>query len=175
MRATCVSSNRFAAIVVVALCLSTPALLRAQQSRGRPAGEDTVPRLRFIPALGLHAGTPQKLSAAIGVGLGVEWQKSGRDHSRNVALFAEPGLSAGRASLAYVDNGRFGSGFGIAATALRTWKEPWTVKPNVTYVGGDVLVWPIVFMGPRIGVFRRIAGDPASKKWFVSLDLGIGL
>lgn len=168
------SSGRSAAVLVAMACLATPALVRAQLCRGC-VGEDTVPRVHVIPAIGIHAGTPQKLSGAIGVGLGVEWQKNGRDHSRNVALFAEPGLSAGRASLAYVDNGRFGSGFGVAATVLRTWKEPLTVKPNMTYAGGDILLWPIVFMGPRIGVFRRIAGDATSKKWFVSLDLGIGL
>ena len=58
---------------------------------------------------------------------------------------------------------------------LRTWKEPWMTKPNVTYAGGDILLWPIVFIGPRVGVFRRVAGDATAKKWFVSLDLGIGL
>jgi hypothetical protein len=168
------SSRCSAAVLVATACLAAPTLLRAQQCRGC-AGEDTVPRVHIIPAIGIHAGTPQKLSAAIGVGLGVEWQKNGHDHSRNVALFAEPGLSGGRASLAYVDNGKFGSGFGVAATVLRTWKEPLTVKPNMTYAGGDILLWPIVFMGPRIGVFRRIAGDATSRKWFVSLDLGIGL
>lgn len=168
------TSRCSAALLVATVCLSTPTVLRAQLCRGC-VGEDTVPRMHVIPAIGIHAGTPQKLSAAVGVGLGVEWQKDGRDHSRNIALFAEPGLSAGRASLAYVDNGRFGSGFGVAATVLRTWREPWTTKPNVTYAGGDVLLWPIVFMGPRIGAFRRIAGDPTSKKWFFSVDLGIGL
>src|SRR6266536_5844191 len=130
-RARMMSSKRSAALLVATACMSTPALLRGQQCRGC-VGEDTVPRMHIIPALGIHAGTPQKVSAAIGVGLGVEWTKDGHDHSRNVALFVEPGLSAGRASLAYVDNGKFGSGFGIAATVLRTWKEPWTVKPNMT-------------------------------------------
>jgi len=167
------SPRRSAMVVAAIACLSTPALLRGQQCRG--CVEDTLPHVHVIPALGIHAGTPQKVSAAVGLGLGVEWQKDGHDHSRNVALFAEPGLSAGRASLAYVDNGRFGSGFGVAATVLRTWKDPWTTKSNLTYVGGDVLLWPIVFMGPRIGVFRRVAGDPTSKKWFFSVDIGIGL
>jgi hypothetical protein len=163
-----------AAVLVATAGLAAPVLLGAQQCRGC-VGEDTVAHMHVIPALGIHAGTPQKVSAAVGIGLGVEWQKNGHDHSRNVALFAEPGLSGGRASLAYVDNGKFGSGFGVAATVLRTWKEPLTVKENMTYAGGDILLWPIVFMGPRIGVFRRIAGDATSKKWFVSLDFGIGL
>src|SRR4051812_7065067 len=91
------------------------------------SGEDTVRRSHILPALGVHAGTPQKISAALGLVLGEDWQQNGRDHSRNIALFAEPGLGAGRLSLAFVDHGygSFGSGFGIAATGLRTWKEPW--------------------------------------------------
>ena len=139
-------------------------------------GEDTIPRAHIFPALGVHVGTPQKASLALGVVLGEDWQKNGRDHSRNVALFAEPGLGAGRASLAYIDHGygAFGSGFGVAATVLRTWKDPWTVEKNVSYVGGDLILWPILFAGPRIGVFRVIGSPTASDKWFVSLDFGIG-
>jgi len=168
-------SRRSATVLVATACLAAPALLRAQRCTGCATGEDTIPHMHVIPALGVHVGAPQKVSAALGVGLGVDWQRNGRDHSRNVVLFAEPGLSAGRASVAYVDQGRFGSGFGVAATVLRTWEDPWIMKQNTTYVGGDVLLWPIVFMGPRIGVFRRITGEPSSKKWVFSLDIGIGL
>jgi len=155
---------------VLSILLLAPATARAQR------GEDTIPRGHILPALGLHVGTPQKASLALGVVLGEDWQKNGRDHSRNVALFAEPGLSAGRASLAYVDHGygAFGSGFGIAATVLRTWKEPWGVEKNMSYVGADFILWPILFMGPRIGVFRSVGNSALSDKWFVSFDFGIG-
>ena len=90
---------------------------------------------------------------------------------------AEPGLAAGRASLAYVEGGygHFGSGFGVAATLLRTWKDPLTAKPNMSYVGGEVLLWPIVFIGPRVGLFHTVSGNETNKRWFVSLDLGIAL
>jgi hypothetical protein len=153
------------------------AALSAAAAAAQRAGEDTVPRTHVVPALGLRVGTPQKVSAAVGVLLGEEWQKNGRDHSRNVALFAEPGLGAGRASLAYVDHGygSFGSGYGIAATVLRTWKEPWQLHPNVSYVGAEAILWPIVLTGPRIGVFRRVSGAPDAKRWFVSIDFGFGL
>jgi hypothetical protein len=153
------------------MLLTLPLAAGAQRS-----GEDTIPRTHVLPAVGLRVGTPQKASVAVGVLLGEEWQSNGRDHSRNVALFAEPGLSAGRASLAYVDHGygSFGSGFGIAATVLRTWKEPWQVQPNMTYAGGEVILWPIMLAGPRFGFFRRVSGTD-SKRWFVSLDFGFGL
>jgi hypothetical protein len=163
-------------LVSTTFALGALALAAAPLSAQR-AGEDTVPRAHIVPALGLRVGTPQKISAAVGVLLGEEWQKNGRDHSRNVALFAEPGLGAGRASLAYVDHGygSFGSGYGIAATVLRTWKDPWQLRPNVSYVGAEAILWPIVLTGPRIGVFRRVSGAPDTKRWFVSIDFGFGL
>ena len=141
------------------------------------APEDTARRTHVSPALGIHVGMPQKASVALGIVVGEEWQQDAHDHSRNIAVFAEPGLSGGRASVAYVDKGygSFGSGFGLAATALRTWKDPWGAKENVTYAGGEVILWPILFIGPRIGLFRSVAGTVGSKKWLVSIDFGIGL
>jgi hypothetical protein len=155
----------------ITFLLVVPATVRAQRV------EDTLPRTHIAPALGIHVGTPQKASAAIGVLLGVDWQKNGREHSRNVALFAEPGLGAGRASVAYVEHGygAFGSGYAFAATVLRTWKDPWIVKANGTYVGGEAILWPILFVGPRIGLLRGVSGPMAEKRWLVSVDFGIGL
>ncbi|MGH7616844.1 MAG: hypothetical protein ACREPM_06415 [Gemmatimonadaceae bacterium] len=153
------------------LLVALPAFAAAQR------GEDTLPRGHVVPAFGIHAGSPQKASAALGVLLGEDWQKNGRDHSRNVALFVEPGLGAGRISVAYVDHGygAFGSGYGIAGTVLRTWKDPWTVKPNITYAGAELILWPVLFVGPRIGLLHGVSGSMTEKRWLVSLDFGIGL
>lgn len=158
-------------VLLVAAAFAAPAALHAQR------GEDTIPRGHVVPAFGVRVGGPQKVSAAVGVLLGEDWQKNGRDHSRNVALFVEPGLGAGRASLAYVDHGYggFGSGFAIAATVLRTWKDPWTVKPNLTYAGGELILWPILFVGPRVGILHGVSGTMNEKRWLFSFDIGIGL
>ncbi len=158
--------------------LASLLVVAALPARAQRTAEDTVPRTHILPALGVHIGTPQKISAALGVVLGEDWQANGRDHSRNVALFAEPGLGAGRASLAFVEHGygSFGSGYGIAATVLRTWKSPWQLDANQTYVGGEAILWPIVFVGPRIGLLKRVAGpENGPHKWFVTLDFGFGL
>jgi hypothetical protein len=162
-------------VAVAASAVATPAKVSAQRCRG--CQEDTLPHMHVWPAIGVHAGIPQKASAALGVLVGADWQRNGHDHSRNVSLFVEPGLSAGRASLAYVQGGfgHFGSGVGVAATVLRTWKDPLTVKANMTYAGGEVLLWPIVFIGPRIGLFHSVSGTETDKKWFLALDLGIGM
>lgn len=164
-------SGRRVIMLAAAIGAMSAPRLRAQTA------EDTLPRLHVLPALGLRFGTPQKASAAFGVVVGQDWQKNGRDHSRNVAVWAEPGLSGGRASLAYVSHGfgTFGSGLGVAATVLRTWDNPWTVRENQSYVGGEAILWPIVFIGPRIGVFRNVSSVETSRRWFVSIDFGIGL
>ena len=163
-------------IAVAGPAAFAPRVARAQ-SCPTCTPDNSPRRFHIAPALGLHAGTPQKASVALGVLVGEEWRQDSRDHARNIAVFAEPGLSAGRASIAYVDHGygSFGSGFGIAGTVMRTWKDPWTVADNMTYAGGEVILWPIVFIGPRIGFFRSIAGTATTKKWFISLDVGIGL
>ena len=157
--------------------LLVPAMTLAGQRCHDCAPEDTTRRTHILPAIGAHFGEPQKASLSLGVVLGEDWQAEGRDHARNIGLLAEPGLAGGRASLVYLRHGygNFGSGFGVAATVLRTWDDPWTAHPNVTYAGGELILWPIVFIGPRIGLFRSIAGNPTDKRWLVSLDFGIGL
>lgn len=173
---TNLGSPRASWLAVLFLLVVAPSVVLAQRCRRSECAEDTVPHPHILPALGVHFGTPQKVSAALGVVLGEDWQQNGRDHSRNVALFVEPGLSATRASVAYVSHGfgAFGSGFAIGPSVLRTYNDPWTVKQNVTYLGGDLTIWPVIFTGPRVGVFRRVSGfDP--RRWFVSIDFGIGL
>jgi len=166
-----------AAACLAALLLMPLSGVWAQQCRGC-AGEDTTHRMHVLPGAGLRFGAPQKASVALGVVVGEDWQANGHDHSRNVGLLIEPGLSAGRASVAYISHGfgSFGSGVAIAASALRTWDDPWWSRENTTYVGGELTVWPIVFIGPRIGLFRAV-NSPASltKRWMVTLDFGFGL
>jgi len=170
-------SSAVALLALVALLVPL-ASARAQDCRSCVA-EDTLPRTHIVPGYGLRVGAPQKASAAVGVVLGEDWQTHGHDHSRNVGLFAEPGLSAGRVSLAYIDHGygSFGSGFGVAASVMRTWRDPWWAKENVTYAGGEIILWPIVFVGPRIGVFRAVGASGAglAKRWLVTFDFGFGL
>lgn len=125
----------------------------------------------MLPALGLRGGIPQKLSVALGIVAG----KNFRDNrTEDIALYVEPGLSAGRASLGYINGfGNMGSGFGIAGTAMRTWKDPINLSTNHTYIGGEIWVWPVFFTGPRVGVFRKITG--ATRGWYLTADFGFGL
>jgi hypothetical protein len=165
-----------AAALVALVVASAP--LAAQVCRDCPvtARDSASMTSHIFPALGLRVGSPQKISGALGLVMGTEWTKGGKDRTRDAAIFIEPGLSAGRVSAAFLTGfGNLGSGFGIAATALRTWKDPWTLPENTTYVGGEVIVWPVVLFGPRLGLFRRLSGDNRSGRWFLSADIGFGL
>lgn len=168
-------SSLSAALAAVAVCVGARAA--AAQRCASCAAPDSGAHTRLFPALGLHVGAPQKVSAALGVLVGHESHTGRRDRSQNVAVFVEPGLAAGRASAMYVANGfgSFGSGFGIGPSVLRTWDDPWQAKPNRTYVGGDLVLWPVVFIGPRIGLFHLTSGGSLEKRWLLTFDVGIGL
>jgi hypothetical protein len=154
-------------IVMAALPAVAPAQNRCPSCMDSVSGE-----WHMLPALGLRAGIPQKVSAAIGIVAGKNFRERG--HTEDVALYIEPGLSAGRASLGYISGfGNMGSGFGIAGTVLRTWKDPINLGTNATYVGGELWVWPMFFSGPRVGAFRRITGT--SRGWYLTADFGFGL
>jgi len=161
---------RWATAFLFVVAAQTPAMAQGVVCTGCDSTRSHV-----FGAVGLRVGTPQKVSAALGIVVGMEWQKYGADRSRDFALFVEPGLGAGRASLAYIKGiGSMGSGSGIAATVLRTWAQPWSISPNTTYIGGEVLIMPLFLAGPRIGLMRRITG-PNKGSWFLVGDFGVGL
>jgi len=174
-------SASWVAVGATVTSLVIPRSVRAQDCIG--CEEDTVPRKTLIlPALGARFGVPEKVSGAIGLVAGYEWRSNGHLHTRDFALFVEPGVGASRASLVYMAARNFGSGVGIGATVLRTMDDTWThgtnafaFPPSTTLVGGEVLVWPIFLVGPRIGVFHRLNSVPGAGRWFISADFGFGL
>jgi hypothetical protein len=158
-------------ILGILVCAALPAAARAQNRC--PSCMDSVSgEWHMLPALGLRGGVPQKVSAAIGIVAGKNFKEKG--HTEDLALYVEPGLSAGRASIGYINGfGNMGSGFGIAGTAMRTWKDPINLKTNETFVGAEVWVWPLFFTGPRVGVFRKVTGT--TRGWYFTADFGFGL
>ncbi|HET9423949.1 MAG TPA: hypothetical protein VFO55_01150 [Gemmatimonadaceae bacterium] len=159
----------------LALAIAVGAVLSASagaQNRCPSCVDSVSGEWHMLPALGLRAGIPQKVSAAIGIVAGKNYREKG--HTEDMALYIEPGLSAGRASLGYISGfGNMGSGFGVAATAMRTWKDPINLKTNETFIGGEAWVWPLFFSGPRVGVFRKITGT--TRGWYLTADFGFGL
>ena len=170
-----------ATVCFIAAAFSPSSVARAQGCT--ECDPDTVPRRTLIlPALGARVGIPEKVSGAIGLVAGFEWRTNGRLRTRDFALFVEPGVGASRASIAYMDARNFGSGVGIAATVLRTADDTWTngknafaFPPNTTLIGGELLIWPVFLVGPRIGLFHPVGAIAGSRRWFVSADFGFGL
>jgi hypothetical protein len=158
-------------LIGIAASVALPVIAGAQNRC--PSCMDSVSgEWHMLPALGLRAGIPQKLSAAAGIVAGRNYRERG--HTEDMALYVEPGLSAGRASIAYVSGfGNMGSGFGVAATGIRTWKDPVNMPTNTTLAGLELWAWPMFFSGPRVGVFRRITGP--THGWYFAADFGFGL
>jgi hypothetical protein len=138
-----------------------------------PSCTDSVSgQWHMLPGFGLRGGIPQKVSVALGIVAGKNFREKGR--TQDITLYVEPGLSAGRASLGYINAfGNAGSGFGFAATGMRTWKDPINLKTNETFVGGELWVWPVFFSGPRVGLFRKVTGT--TRGWYFTADFGFGL
>jgi hypothetical protein len=153
------------ATLVLLFAAPVTSALRAQAS---PA-EGT--RTRLGPAFGLHVGAPQKVSLALGVG---RWRESTGDKLDGVFGLVEPGLGAGRASVGYLrSRGNLNTGLAVRASALRTWRDPWSVAPNRTYVGLEASAHMAIF-GVRAGVFRRTTAATDRAVLF-TIDAGLFL
>src|SRR5829696_7312069 len=159
-----VSRPLFSATLVLLFATVVTPALRAQTS---PA--DGV-RTRIGPAFGLHVGAPQKVSLALGAG---RWRESG-DNYDGVFGLVEPGLGAGRASVGYLrSRGNLNTGLGVRASALRTWRDPWSVAPNTTFVGVEASAHAF-FFNVRGGAFRRMTSGSGREVLF-TIDAGLFL
>ena len=128
-------------------------------------------RTRIGPAFGLHVGAPQKVSLALGAG---RWRESTSDAYDVLFGLVEPGLGAGRASVGYLrSRGNLNTGLGVRASALRTWRDPWSVAPNQTFVGVEASAHVAVFV-IRAGAFRRTTSATGSAFLF-TIDGGLFL
>ena len=131
------------------------------------------PTPRISPALGVHYGSPMRLSAAGGFLVDVS-------EKRNDGIVAalEIGQQGNEISAGYFRMlGRFGSGYSVRAAALRTLGEPWNANPNTTYVGLEAH-WMIAFgVGARVGYLRRASRevriDPRDNLAAIGILIGL--
>jgi len=75
---------------------------------------------RWQPHLGIHVGTPQRASVALGV-LRVVRQASDFSSVSGPRLVVEPGLRAGKLRLGYAVTGGFAIGYSLEGAVLREW------------------------------------------------------
>ena len=138
-------------------------------AQGRRA-PDSDPRIS--PALGVHYGSPLRLSVAAGVLV-----DASEHRNDGLIVMVEPGLQGGELSAGYFRMlGRFGSGYTLRAAALRTRDEPWNASPNTTYAGVEAHLMVAFGVGARVGYLRRVSTRvDDSHDNLASVGLSIGL
>ncbi|MGH7688331.1 MAG: hypothetical protein ACREN3_01850 [Gemmatimonadaceae bacterium] len=163
---------RAALPLAIALAL-LPAAARAQSAVD--AGAVNGPAARLFPFLGARFGTPARFSVSGGIGVDLDPGVAATQPSREVLLALAPGLGAERGSLTFVySTGRFGGGFAGGTSVVRTIDHPWNAPASATYVGVDLAVLPIIAIGPRVGILRRVSGTTNDRPWIWTLDFGFG-
>jgi hypothetical protein len=151
--------------------LSLAALVLALVAAAAPAPAEVE------PALSAEVGSPQKLSANLGIRIGTV-KKDGADYGRGFLIQVQPGLGGGAfnvgwAPVALPSWGTQAVGLAIKARVLRTWGDPWGgLEPDRTYAGGEIALAWIVKVS--FGVLTRVSSG-GGKKTVFSWSVGIGL
>jgi hypothetical protein len=124
---------------------------------GAQTAADTTQFVRVSPAIGLHYGTPMRLSLAAG-GL-FDFRGSRND---GVIAMAEPGQGGIEFSLGYFRTRRFGQGYSFRLAGIRTLDHPWNTSEHTTFLGAEAHWMLLVGVGGRAGFFRRVSSNDAS-------------
>lgn len=131
------------------------------------------------PALSAEIGSPLKLSANLGLRVGLGG--TGPDDpevGHGLLLQAQPGLggiafNVGWTPVALPAWGTQAVGFAVKARYLRSWGDPWGgLEPDQDYLGGEVVLAWIVKVSA--GVLTRV-GSGSGKKTIFTWSIGVGI
>jgi hypothetical protein len=129
------------------------------------------------PALSAEIGSPLKLSANLGIRIGIV-KKDGADYGRGFLLQVQPGLGGGAFNLGWAPValpswGTQAVGLAVKARVLRTWGDPGGgLEPDQTFAGGEIAVAWIVKVS--FGVLTRVSSGEGRKTVF-TWSVGVGL
>ena len=131
----------------------------------------TEPGPHISPAIGLHYGSPLRISGALGLLIDLKGTKND-----GIIAMAELGQQGGQLSAGYFRMfGWFGSGYSLRGTVVRTGGEPWNATAHTTYVGGELHGMLIFGVGGRVGFLRRTSNsstDPNNTLVPVGISIG---
>lgn len=144
--------RRFALPALLVLLL--PLVAAAQAS----TPDDTTHFVHISPVVGVHYGTPLRLSLSAG---GLFDFNGGRNDG--VVAVGEMGQSGGQFSVGYFRMLRFGQGYDVRAAVLRTSDDPWNAAESTTYLGVEGHLMFLVGVGGRVGWFRRVTSANGTK------------
>ncbi len=122
------------------------------------------------PLAGWHALGPVLLSVTAVAGFGTGDLNTPEPRTTFVLAAVEPGIHAGRASLAVAHWLRWEGGTVLRATALRFWSG----SPRRTYLGGEAQwVISVLPLGIRVGAFRPTGDTAGPRKTLWLADLSV--
>lgn len=148
---------------VLAVCLVLSTAAEAQQAK--PVG---AWRPVANPLAGWHALGPVLLSVTAVAGFGTGDLNVPEPRTTFVFAAVEPGIHAGRISLAAAHWLRWEGGGILRATALRFWSG------NRTYLGAEAQwVISVLPLGIRVGAFRPTKDTPGPRKTLWLADLSV--
>ena len=120
------------------------------------------------PLAGWHALGPVLLSVTAVAGFGTGDLNVPEPRTTFVFAAVEPGIHAGRISLAAAHWLRWEGGGILRATALRFWSG------KRTYIGGEAQwVISVLPLGVRVGAFRPTTDTPGPRKTLWLADLSV--
>lgn len=141
------------AAALIAFALPGAAQTPAEPSSGTPS--DRVRAGYWQPHVGLHAGTPQRVSAALGV-MRVLWRTGDFTAAGGPRLVLEPGLRAGKVRLGYARTGAFATGYAVEAAVLRHWGVG--QRADATILGLEAH-GSLMFIDVGLGVYPGRSGE----------------
>jgi hypothetical protein len=122
------------------------------------------------PLAGWHALGPVLLSVTAVAGFGTGDLNVPEPGTTFVLAAAEPGIHAGRVSVALAHWLRYEGGLVLRATALRFWSG----SPKRSYLGGEAQwVISVLPIGVRIGAFRPTGETAGPRKTLWLADLSV--
>ena len=122
-------------------------------------------------------GSPLKLSANLGIRIGLGTTKAEPGAGHGLLVQVQPGLGGVAFNLGYtpVALPAWGSqavGFAVKARLLRSWGSPMAIEPNQTFAGAEVGVAWIVKVS--FGYLHRVESGPGKASVF-TWSVGVGL
>jgi hypothetical protein len=145
-------------------------LLTAGPAGAQPARNVGSWRPVANPLAGWHALGPVLLSVTAVAGFGTGDLNVPEPGTTFFLAAVEPGIHAGRVSLAMAHWLRFEGGMVLRATALRFWSG----SPRRSYLGGEAQwVVSVLPIGIRVSAFRPTGDTPGPRKTLWLADLSV--
>jgi len=135
----------------------------------------------ILPITSIEWGIPDRWSFTSRFVHELGKDRDGKEWFHSLCVTVSPGISGGRFAVSYhnIYDPKSSTDFGILSEArivlLRTWGNPLSTLPNLTFVGAEFRTgfsWLINF---GIGYYSQISDSNGSREQFYGLHVGVGI